>query len=242
MTSKKMVFHPNDVRHELIYNMTEITGDEGKSLAWYYEIAKADEFASFPAHLSAFILGWSKVAMSRMRTALGIQTDPFHCPWYEDTDSIIVHNSAWERLAPEFKQTSKKELGRLKLEIENCKIIMIYVLAPKTYMVVYICGKTLAVKMKLRAKGIPRIGEDYLAFFKIPAENSEKMLKVLRYLYKNVKQSILLTSKIERIFLLIKKLESGRYWNVFLPIILFWLPKKEWNSWCYLDPCCVSLR
>jgi hypothetical protein len=188
-TSKKIVYNPNEIQHEKVYNITEITGDEGRPLAWFYEVAKDDTHASFPAHLSAFILGWSKVAMSRMRTALGIQTDPFHCPWYEDTDSIICHNSAWMKLDPKHKQTKAKELGRLKLELEG-KIIALYVLAPKTYMVLYVEAKTKAVYMKLRAKGIPvdrEIG-DYLAFFKIPAPNSEKMLKVLSHLQSNAKR------------------------------------------------------
>lgn len=75
-------------------------------------------------------------------------------------------------------------MGRLKLELYG-KIIAVYVLAPKTYMVLYIDEKTKAVMMKIRCKGIPRIANDYAAFFKVPIGNKKRAERLFELQEKN---------------------------------------------------------
>lgn len=65
------------------------------------------------------------------------------------------------------------------------KIIAVYVLAPKTYMVLYVDEKTKAVMMKIRCKGIPRIANDYAAFFKVPIGNKKRAERLFEIQAKN---------------------------------------------------------
>lgn len=81
-SSFMILMDPSALQQEKVFHMTEIEGSNGEALAWYCEVEAEKTHANFPAHLSPFILGWSKVDMNRMRENLGILTDPKYCPWY----------------------------------------------------------------------------------------------------------------------------------------------------------------
>lgn len=156
--SKYLLIHPEEINtfksdKKNVTNLDEIIDATGELLGLLVKLNQIKAFTDFPSHLTAFILGWSKVAMSQMLTALGLQKDATLSPLYGDTDSLIFHVTAWERLAENLKTTKKNELGRLKKEI-NGKIIACYVMAPKCYCVIYVCAETRQVYCKVRCKGM----------------------------------------------------------------------------------------
>lgn len=135
-----------------VKNITEIFDDNRRILGWYATSEKYSDYAPFPIHLSAFILAWARIYMSKMLRRMDIHKCPIYCPIYGDTDSLILHAHAWKKLPEKWK--GSKELGQMKFEVSG-KIIRVTVLAPKTYEVTYIEEKTFQIKSIVKSKGIP---------------------------------------------------------------------------------------
>ena len=177
-----MLFYIGQKIEHSMRNVTEIYDDDEFLVGWYGVKDVEQKYAPFPIHLSAFILGWARVIMSQFLRAMKVEKDDVYCPIYGDTDSLILHHIAYDRLPEKFK--GDKELGQLKLELGESKILSIYVLAPKTYNITYIDGKTLEIKTKTRSKGIPHDGEAYDAFekYEIDGLREELALKEANFL------------------------------------------------------------
>jgi hypothetical protein len=175
------LFYKNDTIDDPMRNVTEIYDEDDFLIGWYGVKDVEHEYAPFPIHLSAFILGWSKVIMSQFLREMKIEKDDIYCPMYGDTDSLILHHDAFQRLPDKYK--GDKELGQLKLEVSG-KVIAIYVLAPKTYNITYIDEKTLQIKTKTRSKGIPHDPNDYDAFemYEVNDKKKKVALKEAQFL------------------------------------------------------------
>lgn len=142
-------------------DITEIYNKVGDLLGWFVTCAEENEYCGFPIHLSAFILGWSRVYMSKILRKMKVENSCEYCPCYGDTDSLIIHKKAWDILPEKFKGES--ELGQLKYEKAG-KVIEIMVLAPKTYTITYIDEKTLQICSITKSKGIPHNTMPYNTF------------------------------------------------------------------------------
>lgn len=179
---EQVVFrYPEEAFEMVVKIVTEIYDEQGDLLGWYGITEKEHEFSSFPIHLSSFILGWARVFMSRVLRKMKIERDDFYCPIYGDTDSLILHVDAFSRLPPEM--VGEKELGQLKLEIKG-KIITCYVLAPKTYCVIYVDEKSLEIKAIIKSKGIPHSSRPFDAFeiYSCSPEEREHALREVNFL------------------------------------------------------------
>jgi len=155
------IFYPNEKIDENLNELTEIEDEDGLVLAWYASFQKDLLYTPFSIELSAWILGWSKVIMSRYLRKMGIEKSDMFCPLYMDTDSCVVHCSSFEKLDDKYK--GDKELGQLKREIKG-KIIAFFVLAPKTYCVIYVDEETFEIKSLIKSKGIPHSKDPFNAF------------------------------------------------------------------------------
>lgn len=172
-----------DPKNKRVIEKTEICDEDGTLLAILEKHEAGRAYTDFPTQFTSFILGYSKVWMSLALEALGGYHDPEKAPFYGDTDSLFVHVDQWNAMSEEWKPTELRELGRFKLEI-NGKIIAIYVLAPKCYLFIYICAKTLRIMCRTRCKGFPHEPNDYEAFEKIPALNQERCEQLYKDLSK----------------------------------------------------------
>lgn len=175
-----------------VKNITEIFDDNQRVLGWYAVSEKYSDFAPFPIHLSAFILAWARIYMSKMMRRMNIHKCNTYCPVYGDTDSLIIHNNAWMRLDEKWK--GSKELGQMKFEVHG-KIIRVTVLAPKTYEVTYIDSKTFQIKSLVKSKGIPHPHDECNTFddFRDTDKELERATKELLFLKK--RESSLVFSK-----------------------------------------------
>jgi len=141
-----------------VREMTEIFDELENILGWFAVSDVETEYCGFPIHLSAFILAYSRIYMSKLLRKMDITTDCKLCPLYGDTDSLILPNEAWMRLPEKYK--GEVNLGQMKYEIHG-KIIEIIVVAPKTYCITYIEDKTYAIKSITKSKGIPHSTKPY---------------------------------------------------------------------------------
>lgn len=151
-----------------VHHLTAIQNTSGDDIAYMVKQDIEKEYSDYPIQLSAFILGWSKVLMSKLIRKMGIERDEDMAIIYGDTDSYIMDSRCWDRMPEKYKSTATRELGKMKLEI-NGKIVKVMCMAPKTYMLIYVDGKTYEVKAKMACKGIPHIKDEYPAF--VHAEN-----------------------------------------------------------------------
>jgi len=132
--------------------------ENNEHLAYYVETKKQEKSISKPSNLGVFILSKSRVLMSEYTRVFNGYYEPDNCPYYCDTDSLIVHNDVYLKYSHEDIFGSK--WGQLKDELgSNCKIVAAYFPAPKTYALEYWClnsDNTISVKWYIRAKGIPK--------------------------------------------------------------------------------------
>lgn len=184
--TKVHLYLPDDEIKEPVSDLTEIENSEGETIAWFGKSNQEYQYSAYPIQLSSFILGWSRVIMSRYLRKMtwmkkpqdGVETPKEKlartkggylsiqlCPLYGDTDSLFIHRKMWEYLEDDFK--SDDELGKFKSEIDG-KIIAIIVLSPKVYHVVYVDRKTRKLKSIMRSKGVPHSGAPYEAFEAYP--------------------------------------------------------------------------
>lgn len=148
--------------------------DESGSVSGFFiRVKKIISLSQFPIQLSVFILAFSKLIMSKLLDALGGYRNPRLCPLYGDTDSLIVVKEAYDNLPEKWKG---KELGQVKNEEAGNPIVCLIVLAPKTYMYLYIDKKTRKLLCKMKCKGIPHYKEPYDPFERTIFTETEKEL------------------------------------------------------------------
>jgi len=112
-----------------------------------------------PSYIGVSILATSRCYMSLCTRVMDGYYNPENCPYYCDTDSLIVHNVPYQkyRLNPIFGD----KWGQLKNELgDHCKIVAAFFPAPKTYALEYwqLCKTTgqIIVNWYIRAKGVPK--------------------------------------------------------------------------------------
>lgn len=132
--------------------------DKGDHLAYYVESEVDEVQITKSSQLGVFILSTSRVLMSEYTRQFNGYHCAENCPYYCDTDSLIIHNKVYEKNRK--KPIFGKEWGQLKNELgEQCKIVAAYFPAPKTYALEYWSlgedGKII-VSWYIRAKGIPK--------------------------------------------------------------------------------------
>jgi hypothetical protein len=189
ISNQKMVISINDlptIKDIPLQSFESIINEDGEIVAYLVQKKDEDDLPSpYPIHLSSTILENSKVIMSQLADEMGMYHDERYTAAYSDTDSYIVHQKAFARL--DQKKWVGKNLGQLKLEV-NGKIIGIIVIAPKTYMICYICAETLTINLKMRCKGIPHFPRAYDYFFdnQLKGDALEKARKELLHCYNRV--------------------------------------------------------
>lgn len=135
--------------------------DKEVHLAYYVETKKAEKNISKPVNLGLHILSTSRVLMSYYtRMFNGYYAE--HCPYYCDTDSLIIHVDTYNKFrdSPIFGD----KWGQLKNELgDKAKIVAAYFPAPKTYALEYwtlnedgVDEGKINVQWYIRAKGVPK--------------------------------------------------------------------------------------
>ena len=168
-----------------LVEVTPVQNNIGKTLKWMLTEEFDSEFSNYPIQLSCFILGHSKVTMSRFIRESGLKCEYVNGVGYSDTDSYILHRKSWEKINADLKHDTK--LGCIKQEVEG-KIIAFACLAPKTYLITYVHSKTLEILCRIRCKGIPHRGDDYPAFIKMATgkiEDEKLDITMRRYEFVN---------------------------------------------------------
>lgn len=162
---------------------TAILDDENNNelLAWTGYVEKETTHSPFPIHLSAFILAWARIYMSKMLRRMKLERSCYYAPLYGDTDSLIVHQKSFAELEDKWK--GDMELGQMKKEIHG-KIIAISVLSPKNYCLTYIDGKTKKILSIMKSKGIPHPRDPYNTFecFPMSQEDAQPILDEVKFL------------------------------------------------------------
>jgi DNA polymerase type B, organellar and viral len=136
--------------------------DNGEQLAFYVEAEKEEKTITKPSNLGVFILSESRVLMSEYTRAFDGYRNAKNCPYYCDTDSLIISHEVYEEFKS--KPIFGKEWGQLKNELgEHCKIVSAFFPAPKTYALEYwyleqegLDKGKICCKWYIRAKGIPK--------------------------------------------------------------------------------------
>jgi hypothetical protein len=154
--------------------------------------------SSYPIHLSSFILGQSKVSMSRFMRKANAYKIPANVPVYGDTDSLLMRYLTIVTMA---KELFGAKLGQMKDEMEGLKIIGLLILGPKMYMKLWlewnkeyedketkkmkltIPGKpkdTWVLMSSFTSKGIPHIRNGFPAFdsYEISEEEKKEVLNI----------------------------------------------------------------
>lgn len=171
-----VLFLPDKELDRDLIDVTQILDDDGTLLGYYGVEVKEFNYAPFPIELSSFILGHSRIYMSKLLRKMSIERalptqgpllegeEEFRrdftydeSPFYSDTDSLILHVHSWLKLENELK--GDKKLGQLKLEIDG-KIISFVCLANKTYSITFVEAKTNRILSITKTKGIPHKGSD----------------------------------------------------------------------------------
>lgn len=96
------------------------SADEDEVLAAIVKEKLIKETSNYPIHFSTFILGRSKVHMSRFFRKSGAYWNPLFVAVYGDTDSVIIPYDAIKDMD---KKYFGKELGQMKDEMDDSKII-----------------------------------------------------------------------------------------------------------------------
>lgn len=185
-SEKSVIFLPGEVIKKNIIGLTPVLNDKHCLLGYYGKEVCENEFSPYPIYLSAWILGWSRVIMSKYIRKMNLYRDPNHFVYYSDTDSLIIDAKVYESLPDECK--GQKELGQLKKEIDG-KIISIYIMAPKNYCYVYVDRKTKKVLCSMKSKGIthPRDSYNPFEYYATLEEKEDHALKEIDFIEKRKK-------------------------------------------------------
>lgn len=180
------LFYPEDILDKNLSKISEIVNTNGDFLCYYGEERKSYPHCPYPIELSAFILAHARVYMSRLLRKMSIhRAYDGHfdeCPIYGDTDSLFLQKKSWDRLPDSLK--GDKELGQIKQEVDG-KIICAYVLAPKTYNIIYVESESKKIMALTKSKGIPHFNLPYNALEKwslLNSENYEKAIEESKFL------------------------------------------------------------
>jgi hypothetical protein len=132
--------------------------EEGNDhLGYYVEVEKELDFTK-PCQIGFSVLSKSKRLMSEYTRKFNGYLDPEDCPYYCDTDSLLLHADTYQR----YKDCGifGNTWGLLKDEFgPKCKIVSAFFPSPKTYALEIWALKedgTIEVKWHIRAKGIPK--------------------------------------------------------------------------------------
>jgi len=172
-----------------------IYSEYGEVLAKVVKQKNEATTSPYPLHMSVFILAYSRERMSNFTRAIKGYTNPTYVPTYGDTDSIFVDSES-------VKQVDKiefgKNLGQMDDEKPGCYIIASIVLAPKTYMILWVKfatqhgplaenGKELHsipnLWVKFTSKGIPHTRDDYDPFgdYSVSPETAEMVEDIINF-------------------------------------------------------------
>jgi hypothetical protein len=107
--------------------------------------------------IGVVILAISRVLMSVYTEYFKGYTDTACASYYGDTDSLIIHNDAYQEAKSRdvSKDVFSGKFGHLDDELGGSKIVKAILLAPKTYILEYITP-SFERKWKVTAKGIPQ--------------------------------------------------------------------------------------
>jgi hypothetical protein len=165
----------------------------------YSPVEPQREYTKFPLQLTTFILSHSKVFMSKITREMDLYRSTTDTVNYSDTDSVIVHKSRFDKLASIKNSDGNSkyigpELGQLKDELTG-KLVRLFVLAPKTYFLIYIYYNSknkndplnLTLQCKMKCKGIPHSSENYPFFDDNCYDLSPSEIEELVYDYKSFK-------------------------------------------------------
>lgn len=111
-----------------------------EALACFLKETKSVTMTPFCLNATVWILAWSRVAMSKFTRLIDGYRSVTNCPIYGDTDSLFITNTTAATCPP---GTFGKELGMFKNEMPTSKILRMMILAPKTYMKVFLGPKHL---------------------------------------------------------------------------------------------------
>lgn len=134
--------------------VSEVVSDLGLT-GWLVTSEKGESKLGHPTYLGASILAHSRVIMSEALLSTGGYRNPLFAFHYTDTDSLVFHRRAVERLPPELLGN---ELGQFKNDLPmEARILRAIYLAPKTYILIFKRSDN-EVYAKVRCKGIPHVG------------------------------------------------------------------------------------
>lgn len=147
-----------------IKDFTAIYNNDGINTAIIVEVENENLDPSYPIYLSAQILAYSRVAMSKIMRILNSYLDPNRAFYYTDTDALVLPAECIPIL--EKTKLIGKELGQLSCDLGDfknnkfAKIVKAIFAAPKgPYSIVYIENETLLEKT--RVKGMPHTNLEF---------------------------------------------------------------------------------
>jgi len=186
------IFYDDSALRELkdygsILQFEWLLNDEGADIGFAAEIRNDKAGPNKPLQLGVSILAHSRVLMSIYTDFIGGYRDPKAMSYYGDTDSMIVHSSAYIKAMEKdvTHQIFGDDFGRLSNEYKNCKIIKAVFLSPKTYCL-EILSSECKVRWSIRAKGVPQDisdvdVEDYYKNHDQDIVETESDLKTINY-------------------------------------------------------------
>lgn len=135
--------------------LNAVCDQDGEEKGYLYTMEDIKENPSQPTQLSVWILAYARRHMSRIIRRMGGYTNPGCTYYYTDTDSLIVHKSAYDMIPRKFIGSN---LGQLEDELGGKKILQAVFLAPKTYALSIVDSEG-NLFYKIRCKGIPHRGD-----------------------------------------------------------------------------------
>lgn len=126
----------------------------GRPVAICLNVLKPEALPTKPIQLGAFLLGASRVHMSKMYKALNAYYSPSCTIDYGDTDSLIVSTNAYIVALEQHPTMFGPQMGQLSDDLAGGKIIRGFYISPKVYFLEYYRGGKLF--WKIRAKGVPK--------------------------------------------------------------------------------------
>lgn len=182
ITKKVILNIGNDISKIDIYchDIENIYNEKGELVAYYQEVEDIKKTTPYPLQLSVFILGNSRVSMSRFTRLIDGYSNNNNVPIYGDTDSLVITKQSIANIDPiQFGPY----LGQMKDEMPKSKIIAQITLAPKTNMKLYIDNDAKAYTI-FTSKGIPHIREPYeinKTYF-VSREKEKEALEIANFL------------------------------------------------------------
>ncbi len=193
---KNVIILPHETVKKITTGIEPIIDKDGNLLGYHGKEQSDSKYSPYPIYLSAWILGWSRVIMSKYIRKMNLYRDPNHYVYYSDTDSLIVDSTCYERLPDEAKGAS--ELGQMKKEVDG-KIIAVYITAPKNYCYIYVDNKSKKILCSMKSKGISHPRDSYNPFECYPSseEKENHALKEINFIErrKEIKNGSLYLSK-----------------------------------------------